>query len=115
MDERTNWRWTMMIAQPDAVTETHFTTACTAATKKLAPAMIAQVRRELYHEGLSAQVLHLGPYAAEAPTIDALHAFIAAQGYLRTGKHHEIYLKDPRKTAPEKLQTVLRQPITPGA
>ncbi len=60
-------------------------------------------------------MLHLGPYAAEAPTIDALHAFIIAQGYLRTGKHHEIYLKDPRKTAPEKLQTVIRQPIAPGA
>lgn len=114
MDERTNWRWTMMIAQPDAVTEAHFTAACTAATKKLAPARIARVRREVYHEGLSAQVLHIGPYAAEPPTIDALHAFIAAQGYLRTGKHHEIYLKDPRKTAPEKLQTVIRQPIAPS-
>jgi len=115
MDERTNWRWTMMIAQPDAVTEAHFTTACTAATKKLDSATIARVRREVYHEGLSAQVMHLGPYATEAPTIESLHAFIAAQGYVRAGKHHEIYLKDPRKTASEKLQTVIRQPITRDA
>jgi hypothetical protein len=115
MDERTNWRWTMMIAQPDAVTDAYFTVACATVTKKLDPATIARVRREVYHEGLSMQVMHLGPYAAEAPTIDALHAFIAAQGYVRVGKHHEIYLKDPRKTVPEKLQTVIRQPITPGA
>jgi hypothetical protein len=115
MDERTSWRWTMMIAQPDDVTDAHFTAACTVATKKLDPATIARVRREVYDESLSAQVMHLGPYAAEAPTIDALHAFIAAQGYVRAGKHHEIYLKDPRRTAPEKLQTVIRQPIAPGA
>lgn len=53
-------------------------------------------------------MLHRGPYAAEAPTIEALHAFIAAQGYVFAGKHHEIYLKDPQRTAPERLETVIR-------
>ncbi|MEI8167568.1 MAG: GyrI-like domain-containing protein [Chloroflexales bacterium] len=115
LDARTNWRWTMMIAQPAAVADADVAAAYTVATKKLPPATRTRVRREVYHEGLSAQVLHLGPYAAEAPTIDALHAFIAAQGYVRAGKHHEIYLNDPRKTAPEKLQTVIRQPIAPSA
>lgn len=111
LDERTNWHWTMMIAQPDAVTEAHVSAACAQAAKKLDPDRIARVRREVYHEGLSAQIMHRGPYAAEAPTIAALHAFIHASGYVLSGKHHEIYLKDPRKTDPDKLLTVIRQPV----
>ena len=58
--------------------------------------------------------MHLGSYAAEAPTIERLHAFIAEQNYERTGKHHEIYLNDPRRTAPEKLKTIIRQPVQPA-
>ena len=64
-----------------------------------------------YREGLSAQIMHIGPYAAEEPTIARLHSFIRDNGYELNGKHHEIYLSDPRRTAPEKLKTVLRQPI----
>jgi hypothetical protein len=56
-------------------------------------------------------VLHIGPYSAEGPTIAALHAFIADNGLERAGKHHEIYLGDPRRSAPEKLKTVIRQPV----
>ena len=58
--------------------------------------------------------MHIGPYAEEKPTIDRLHAFIAAEGYRRTGKHHEIYLTDARRTAPESMRTVVRQPIGPA-
>lgn len=114
-DQRENWRWTMLIVQPEEVTAERFAAACTTATKKIDAATIAQVRLEIYAEGLSAQILHRGPYAAEAPTIAALHTFIETQGYLRTGKHHEIYLKNPQRTRPEQLLTVLRQPITLGS
>lgn len=111
MDVRDNWKWTMMIAQPAEVTAERFAAACTAATKKIDAATLARVRLEDYHEGLCAQIMHLGPYSAEGPTVAALHDFIAAQGYVLTGKHHEIYLGDPRRTAPEKLKTVIRQPM----
>jgi hypothetical protein len=62
-------------------------------------------------EGLAAQITHIGPYAAEGPTIQRLHAFIAEWGYQRRGKHHEIYLSDPRRVDPEKPKTILRQPV----
>jgi hypothetical protein len=62
-------------------------------------------------EGVCAQTLHIGHYSEEGPTIARLHAFIQENGYEPRGKHHEIYLSDPRKTKPEKLRTILRQPI----
>jgi hypothetical protein len=66
---------------------------------------------ERYAEGHSAHIMHLGPYTTEAPTIERLHEFIEAEGLQRRGKHHEIYLGDPRRTAPEKLKTIIRQPV----
>ncbi|NLG27572.1 MAG: hypothetical protein GX557_06650, partial [Chloroflexi bacterium] len=78
--------------------------------KKALPAL-ARVRFETMDEGLCVQIMHIGPYAAEGPTIARMHAHIAALGYAPAGKHHEIYLGDPRRTAPEKLKTVLRQPV----
>jgi hypothetical protein len=71
------------------------------------------VRLERFSEGRAAQVMHIGPYATEGPTIQRLHAFIAEQGCERAGKHHEIYLSDPRRSAPEKMKTIVRQPVTP--
>ena len=71
------------------------------------------MRFERFEEGLSAQVMHIGPYSEERPTIEKLHAFIAEQGYEPSGKHHEIYLGDPRRAAPEKLKTIIRQPVRP--
>ncbi len=70
-----------------------------------------RVRFETYHEGLSVQILHIGPYDAEEPTIARLHRFTRDNGYVLNGRHHEIYLSDPRRTAPERLRTVLRQPV----
>ena len=64
-----------------------------------------------WQEGLAAQTLHLGPYDAEAPSIDALATWIADHGYRPTGRHHEIYLSDPRRSAPDRLRTILRQPV----
>jgi hypothetical protein len=109
--ERSAWDWTLMIMQPDQVTSEVLGEALAIASEKKSLDAIGRMRLEVFAEGLAAQVLHIGPYAAEGPTIQRLHAFIAERGYERTGKHHEIYLSDPRRTAPERLKTVLRQPV----
>jgi hypothetical protein len=80
------------------------------AAKKNPPAL-SHLRFESFHEGLAAQIRHIGPYSAEGQTIEHLHGFITEHGYTLAGKHHEIYLSDPRRAAPERMQTVLRQPI----
>jgi hypothetical protein len=106
------WRWTLMLLQPDAVTPEWVDKGLAQLrAKKPAPRLYPSVFRR-FAEGQAAQILHTGPYAAEAPTIARLHAFIKEKGYHFAGKHHEIYLSDPRRTAPEKLKTILRQPIT---
>jgi hypothetical protein len=109
--DKSSWLWTMMIMQPDIVTAEAFEQQRAEAAKKKPLLPLAKVRLEMYHEGLSAQIMHIGPYAAEAPTIQKLHQFIADQGYSLSGKHHELYLGDPRKSAPEKLKTIIRQPM----
>jgi hypothetical protein len=72
---------------------------------------LSLLRFERFHEGLSMQIMHVGPYSSEPATIDKMHAYAAENGYALRGKHHEIYLGDPRRAAPEKLKTILRQPI----
>jgi hypothetical protein len=79
--------------------------------RKKAPAALPGLRLEEYDEGLAVQIMYIGPFAEEGPTIARMHAFAEAEGYELRGKHHEIYLSDPRRTAPEKLKTVIRQPI----
>lgn len=110
--KKSDWDWTAMIVQPQPVSREVFEQAReTAVEKKPELAAIGRVRFERFAEGLSAQAMHVGPYATEGPTIGRLHAFIAEQGYELRGKHHEIYISDPRRCAPEKLKTVIRQPI----
>ena len=104
------WRWTLMIMQPEWVTAKLVESAREQLERKRGTST-SHARFEPLEEGRSAQILHIGPYAEEAPTIAKLHAFIAGQGGHLTGKHHEIYLGDPRRTAPEKLKTILRQPF----
>ncbi len=105
------WLWTMMIMQPDHITaEMVREAAADLGRKKDLPAL-PDIRFETFHEGLSVQIMHIGPYSAEKPTLDRVHAYIEAQGCEPTGKHHEIYLGDPRRTAPDKLKTVIRQPM----
>jgi hypothetical protein len=106
------WRWTLMIMQPEPMTSELFAEAVAQVKEKRNPPGLVRLRFERYDEGLSAQVLHLGPYAAEVATIAKLHAFIRDRGYDLRGKHHEIYLSDPRRSAPEKMKTILRQPVT---
>ncbi len=100
-----------MIMQPDCVTDEVFEQARAAAAEKKPLEAIARVRFERFAEGPAVQIMHIGPYSAEGPTIERLHAFILEQGYQRAGKHHEIYLSDPRRSAPERTKTVVRQPV----
>jgi len=109
--DKSAWDWTMMIMQPEWITQEMFEQALKEVEKKKNPPALSKLRLEAYHEGLAVQILHIGPYDVEAPTIARMHAFIDENGYEPAGKHHEVYLGDPRKVAPEKLKTVLRQPI----
>lgn len=111
VDRKEDWLWTMMIMQPEEVTATLFERVLAQVQHKKATPALAKLRLEYFHEGPGAQIMHLGPYAAEGPTIARLHAFIRDQGYDFVQKHHEIYLSDPRRAAPEKMKTVIRQPI----
>jgi len=111
---REEWQWQLLIRMPDWVTEQHFAAARIQAAAKKKNPRILDVRFERFAEGTAAQVLHVGPFVEEGPAITRLHAFIAAQGYRPRGRHHEVYLSDFRRTAPEKLKTILRQPVEPA-
>lgn len=109
------WDWTMMIMLPDHVDEEAFRTARSKAEEKTGAAS-ATLRMAKLEEGLCLQALHIGRYDDEGPLLMELHRDIMpAAGYDFAGPHHEIYLSDPRKTAPEKLRTILRQPVRPIA
>jgi len=108
---RDRWQWTLFIGLPDVVTKKDVAQAREAARKKAGTPAFPAVRFERFAEGLSAQVMHIGPYAAEAPTIESLHRFVEEQGYALRGLHHEIYLGDPRRAAPDKLKTIIRHPV----
>jgi hypothetical protein len=115
LERKGDWNWTMMIAQPDAVTLDRFEVARAEARRKKQLPAIARARLERFEEGACAQILHVGPFRAEGPTILKLHAFIQEHGHSFDGnlqKHHEIYLSDPRRSAPEKWKTIIRQPFS---
>jgi hypothetical protein len=107
---REEWRWSAMIMQPDFVTAELVDRARQELAAKRGEPSLA-VRFETFSEGLSAQILHIGPYSAEGPTLEKLHRFVEEQGYRLRGRHHEIYLGDPRRSAPEKLKTLIRHPV----
>ncbi|MEI6478007.1 MAG: GyrI-like domain-containing protein [bacterium] len=112
-EDKTDWLWTAMIMQPDFITREMFDRAVDLVAAKKKPEALAKTRLETYDEGRSAQTLYVGPYSDEGPTIQALHAYIKEQGGALDGTnkhHHEIYLGDPRRTKPEKLKTIIRQP-----
>ena len=111
-DNKDFWSWTMMILQPEWVTPALWDEILPEVRKKKAPARLDDLRLESYEEGLSVQLLHLGAYTDEHANIMRMHAYALGQGHALRGKHHEIYLNDPQRTAPERLKTVLRQPIT---
>lgn len=111
--DKSRWSWTTMILVPDWITREMFTAAVEEVARKDRPASLDAVRFETLTEGRCVQTLHVGPYDDEGPVLAAMHdEFIPAAGLTMTGRHHEIYLSDPRRVAPEKLRTILRQPVT---
>ncbi|WBB59073.1 GyrI-like domain-containing protein [Streptomyces sp. WMMC500] len=113
--DKAAWQWRMLISLPEWITDEFVEEArATALAKKGVDALPAlpALRVETLHEGTSAQLLHVGPYDDEGPALARLHdEYLAANGLRMTGHHHEVYLSDPRRTRPEKLKTVLRQPV----
>jgi len=107
---RETWRWKSMIRQPDFITGEMVEEARPKVRERSGP-KADEVKLESFHEGLCAQVMHVGPYSEEGPTVQLLHGFIDEGGYRPRGDHHEIYLGDPRRTKPENLKTILRQPV----
>jgi len=105
------WKWTLMIMQPDVVTPELIDEIAARMREAGKAGALDRMRLEAFEEGLSVQVLHVGPYAGEGATIARMHEFARANGYEPRGRHHEIYLGDPRRSAPEKLRTILRQPV----
>ena len=125
--DKSQWRWTLLSMVPDWITREQFDAAILAVEKRAGrprpsapptgehpaePLGTAALRLERVDDGLCVQTLHVGPYDDEAPVLAAMHAdYIPAHSLRLTGRHHEIYLSDPRRTAPEKLRTILRQPV----
>lgn len=108
--KKDNWYWTLMIMQPEIV-KAELVESAKLKVESDKGLDVSKLRFEAYNEGLSAQLMHIGPFSAERPNIQKLHQYVADKGGKLSGKHHEIYLSDMRKTAPEKLKTVIRQPF----
>ena len=112
--DRGTWRWNLFIALPDEATPEELADALAKGRAKVSPEVAANLRIETFAEGAVAQVLYLGPYADERPTIERLHAAIAAAGLRPRGRHHELYVGDPGRSAPAKLRTLIRQAVEPA-
>ena len=110
--DKEGWKWTLMIMQPDMVTGEMVREAKEQVRTKKNPVSLPLVRFEAYEEGKAAQTMHTGPFSEEGPTVEKVHSFIEESGSQRIGKHHEIYLSDIRRAAPEKLKTIIRQPMS---
>jgi hypothetical protein len=112
--DKSQWDWTVMIMTPDWITADHVDAARQAVERQGGTPALADLRFETLSEGLAVQTLHIGPYDDEGPVLDMMHnEFIPSRSLRMTGKHHEVYLSDSRRTAPDKLKTILRQPVAP--
>ncbi len=108
---RSQWHWKLLIRMPDFVTFENVQEAKADVIKKKALDLVTEIAFETINEQMVVQIMHIGPYAAEPKTLAKLNAFMAEKGFTDNGLHHEIYLSDPRKTAPAKMKTILRQPV----
>jgi hypothetical protein len=111
-DNKDDWKWTLMIMQPDVVTRELVEESIEEVRKKKNLPALSKAKFKAFAEGKAAQVMHIGPFSEEGPTIQKLHTFIEEHGGRLRGKHHEIYLSDIRKAAPDKWKTIIRQPMT---
>ena len=109
-----DWLWTLMAMVPDFVTNRMFFDAVEEVRRKKKPPGLDRARLESFDEGYCVQTMHVGPYSAEAESIAKMDAYAREHGYVMVGKHHEIYLGDPRRAAPSKLKTVIRHPVAEG-
>jgi hypothetical protein len=112
VDRKEEWKWTALIMQPKYVAAEDFKVAVEQVGRKKNPSALFKVRFESFKEGTVAQIMYIGPFSDEGPTIKKIHEYIQKSGHTLLGKHHEIYLNDPSKTAPDKLKTILRQPFS---
>jgi hypothetical protein len=113
--DKSRWDWTLMIMVPDWITDDMFVTAADKVGAKDDPDRLDDLRLGTLSEGLCVQALHIGSYDDEGPLLRRMHEeFVPAHGLTMSGKHHEIYLSDPRRVEPARLRTILRQPVTPG-
>jgi hypothetical protein len=110
VEDKSNWKWTLLMLQPDFVPQETIESAISDVKKKKNPSAIGKLRFETWNEGKCAQILHIGPFSEEGPTIEKVHKYIDSSSQLR-GKHHEIYLSDIRKANPAKWKTIIRQPM----
>ncbi len=108
---RKSWRWKLLLRMPDTVKERCLVMAAQMLREKGRGGDVGAVKLERIAEGKCVQMLHVGPYSAEGPTLEAMLAFAKERGVRFTGRHHEIYLSDPRRTKREKLKTILRHPV----
>lgn len=107
-----DWKWTVMIMQPDFITREMIEIATKEVERKKKPVSLSLVRFESFKEGKAAQTMHIGPFSEEGPTVERVHLHIEENRSKRIGKHHEIYLSDIRRAAPEKWKTIVRQPMS---
>jgi hypothetical protein len=108
-----NWCWTAMILQPDQITATMVQEAQVKVMQRKQNPKISDLRLEKFREGLCIQIMHIGPYATEPMSVKKMEEYATQSGYVMHRKHHEIYLGNPLRSAPEKLKTILRHPIEP--
>lgn len=111
LDNKDAWLWTAMMMQPEYVTKELVEEAKRQVDKKKGLSNLTMMRFESFHEGQVVQIMHIGPYTTEPETIQRMKNFIKENDFIENGKHHEIYLSDPRKAAPEKMKTIIRQPV----
>jgi len=113
VEDKSNWNWKSLIMQPKFVKKEHFKQAKEKVAKKKDLNSLDKIEFIEIDEGLSAQILHIGPFVDEGPTVEKLHNVIKENSYDFNGMHHEVYLSDIRRTKPEKLRTIIRQPVKP--
>lgn len=109
--DRSAWRWSLLVALPEEATDAEVADALERGRSKLEPPFAGTLRVERFDEGRAAQILHVGSYAEERGSIERLHRAIEEARLRPRGRHHEIYLGDPRRSAPDRLKTLLRMPV----
>jgi hypothetical protein len=114
VDDKSDWKWTALMMQPAneefRISKDRFGASIENVKRKKDLPALPKIRFERFEEGKAAQIMHIGPFSEEGPTVKRIHDYIEEKGYKLRGKHHEIYLSDFRRTSPEKLKTVIRQP-----